>query len=186
MLAMHYRFDFPDTFHMQAIRQRVAAIGGQFDRLPGLHYKVFLVADRRSGGRNCYAPFYLWRDASAMTAFLRSAAFRALAQAFGRPAVYSWQEIASATGPAIDDVPRFATLSRIPVAADTELDRAAASESDACRAAARTAGLHSCFAGLDAAAWQWLRFALWRSPPAATSGSEVFEVLHLSAPAAAP
>ena len=182
MLAMHYRFDLPDSFDMQAIRQRVAAISGTFDRLPGLYCKAFLITDRRSGGSNSYAPFYLWRDAPAMTGFLRSEAFRALVQKFGRPAVRCWQEIAYVAGPAVNDVPVLATLEQVPVAPEADLDRATANEIAACLATAQAAGLHSRFVGLDAEGWRWLRFTLWRSPPAVAHDGQVFEVLHLSSP----
>ena len=45
MIAMQYRFDFPDGMDMASIHQRVIEKGPGFDGLPGLEQKAFLVSD---------------------------------------------------------------------------------------------------------------------------------------------
>jgi hypothetical protein len=46
MIAMQYRFDFPDGTDMAPIHRRVAEKGPGFDGLPGLEHKAFLVSDQ--------------------------------------------------------------------------------------------------------------------------------------------
>jgi len=185
MLAMQYGFDFDDAFDMDTIRARVAAIGGRFSSVPGLHYKAFLITEHPRDGGNRYAPFYVWRDGAAMTDFLLSEAFRAVQQKFGRPVVQRWEAIALVSGPAANDVPRFATRETMAIAPDVDLAVAVPEARAASRTMASTPGLHSQFVGLDTESWQWLRLSLWCTPPPSTVGGERFEVLYLAMPAGA-
>lgn len=49
MIAMQYRFDFPDGTDMAPIHQRVRDKGPGFDGLAGLEQKAFLVSDAAIG-----------------------------------------------------------------------------------------------------------------------------------------
>ncbi|MDE2515706.1 MAG: DUF4865 family protein [Rhodospirillales bacterium] len=84
MLAMHYAIPLRDTDQVAAIRRRAAERGPLFDAMPGLGAKLFLIDPRAP----CYATFYLWRDPTAALRFLDGDFFRALCDAFGRPAVH--------------------------------------------------------------------------------------------------
>ncbi len=185
MLAMQYGFDFDDAFDMDTIRARVAAIGGRFSSVPGLQYKAFLITEHPRDGGNRYAPFYVWRDGTAMTEFLLSDAFRAVQQKFWRPAVQRWEAIALVSGPAANDMPRLATRETMAIAPDVDLAIAAATARTASRKMASAPGLHSQFVGLDTESWQWLRFSLWCTSLPPTVGGERFEVLYLAMPAGA-
>jgi hypothetical protein len=185
MLAMQYGFDFDEAFDMDSIRVRVGAIGSHFNSVPGLYYKAFLITEHPCDGGNRYAPFYVWRDGTAMTDFLLSDAFGAVQQKFGRPAVQRWEAIGLVSGPAANDVPRLATRETMAIAPDVDLAVAAAASRAASRNLSSAPGLHSQFVGLDTESWQWLRFSLWCTPPPPTLGGERFEVLYLAMPAGA-
>jgi Domain of unknown function (DUF4865) len=56
--------------------------------LDGLLMKAVLVRSIDNGAaRNCYAPFYVWRDDSAITRFLTEPLFGGVLESFGRPSV---------------------------------------------------------------------------------------------------
>jgi hypothetical protein len=182
MLAMQYGFDLPESFDMNAIRLRVAEIGGRFDRLPGLFQKAFLISQRAHGGSNRYAPFYLWETVDGMTKFLLSDAFRALVEKYGRPVVRTWNPVAFSTGPAVHGTPRFALQQRIDIPPGSDLDPLAAVERARVEALAHDAGLHTAFVGLDAGSWQFMRTSFWHARPTTAVEGVELEVLHLSAP----
>ena len=80
MLVTHYAIPLADS-DLDAIRQRIATIGPDFDALPGLAGKLFLLATDRP----CYALYYLWHSPEALHDFLDGPKFAALVDRFGRP-----------------------------------------------------------------------------------------------------
>jgi len=95
MLALQYTFHLPEAYDLQCVRDRVAARGHLFDRLPGLAFKVFLISQKtgRATG-NAYAPFYLWDSMRAATDFLMGEKFDVVTQAFGWPRLATWHPLA--------------------------------------------------------------------------------------------
>ncbi|WP_371181116.1 DUF4865 family protein [Xanthomonas sacchari] len=179
MIAMQYSIALPADYDMAIIRRRIADKGPLLDTLPGLRFKAYLVADRGDpllhARQNLYAPFYLWRDAAAMHAFLAGPAFAALCEAFGRPPVQSWMVGTAWTSAALRTA-RYATRVLQAPSADLEND------TDAVRAPDERmlATVH----GYEPQGWTRLRFHLWHDLPPADDDAHCYAVHHLSAPGA--
>ncbi|WP_432451904.1 MULTISPECIES: DUF4865 family protein [unclassified Agarivorans] len=94
MIAMQYRIILPADYNMVNIQTRIKEKAHLLDGYPGLVFKAYLYSIKDSPDYfstvNSYAPFYLWKDTSAMASFLRSPGFAALSEQFGRPSVKSW------------------------------------------------------------------------------------------------
>jgi hypothetical protein len=80
MLVTHYAIPLAAD-ELDAVRQRIAAIGPDFDTLPGLQAKLFLLATDTPS----YALYYLWQNPDALHDFLHGPKFVALVARFGRP-----------------------------------------------------------------------------------------------------
>ena len=185
MIGMQYTFPLPDDYQMAQLRARVRERGPMFDKTEGLHQKAFLIAEKGVHGAtaNCYAPFYCWKDASALSDFLTGEKFRAVSDAFGRPAVKFWMPLYFASGAAKFELPTFATAQVLDVAADTNWESARTEEYKIHQQSTAHPENHSSFIGLDASSWSIMRFALWTRPQLSVdSDVECFEVLHLAAP----
>lgn len=178
MLAMQYAIALPASFDMATIQRRIADRAHLLDGLAGLDFKAWLYALRGDhGADHRYAPFYLWRDAAAMTAFLLGPGFATLAADFGRPPVRTWTPLYTALAPSVRDA-RFATLDTARVPAAAALDAVAATS--------RTGAAHDLAAGavaavdaLDTRDWTLARFRLWPARPAAAD-RELYAVGHVS------
>lgn len=176
MIAMQYRFDFPEGADMAPIHRRVAEKGPGFDGMAGLEQKAFLVSDAALGQPNRYAPFYLWRTATGMREFLLSDAFAALCDAFGRPDVVSWTVLRYC---------RFDT-GRAPVYASQETTSLASSATSgsirqtALTASRRQPGLHSAVVALDPLGWRLTRVLLWHDLPVVGLGIDAWHVPYLA------
>ncbi len=93
MLAMNYQLTLPQSFDMEALRERIPQIGARFDDLPGLGFKAFLFRKQGKNGSpvNQYAPFYVWNDQTAANRFLwEGGGFDGVVRAYGRPIVQTW------------------------------------------------------------------------------------------------
>ncbi|WP_406087927.1 DUF4865 family protein [Kitasatospora purpeofusca] len=104
MHAMQYEITLPADYDMRTVHRRIATKGPLLDSWPGLGLKAYLVRERGLDGSpvNQYAPFYLWRTAEGLNAFLLGPGFRALCADFGRPAVRHWIGAGLRRGPAAD------------------------------------------------------------------------------------
>jgi hypothetical protein len=176
MIAMQYRFDFPDGTDMSPIHRRVAEKGPGFDGLPGLEHKAFLVSDAAIGQPNRYAPFYVWRSANGMREFLLSDAFAALCEAFGRPEVVTWTVLRfrrfDTTRP-----PAFATQETTSIAPGTN---SRSLREQALAAAHPQPGLHSSLLAIDPQRWTLTRVLLWHTLPAPEPGIDTWHVPYLA------
>ncbi|MFF2349614.1 DUF4865 family protein [Kitasatospora sp. NPDC058115] len=185
MHAMQYEITLPADYDMGIVHRRIAERGHLLDAHPGLGLKAYLVRERGLDGSpvNQYAPFYLWRTAEGMNAFLWGPGFRGLAADFGRPAVRHWLGAGLRRGPAAEEpaagAPATATrqTERLPEG----LDPGEAVEA-ALAALPDHPGLHTAAVAVDPARWELLRFALWRAAaPDAVPGTR-YRVHHLSSP----
>lgn len=184
MLACQYVFDLPTRFDMTSIRRRVAERGPAFDVWPGLVMKAFMIDEASRGGGNAYATFYVWRTAEALRSFLDSSAFAAVVETFGRPTVRTWL-VDRADLPPGGRVPRTAVQQRHALPAGRPPRDSLAILGDLA-AGWRTVGRAVAF---DPADWQATSLLLLDDDPIAIAGDlgceRVWEVLHLSMPAAA-
>lgn len=183
MHAMHYQFAFPDGFDLQSVRDRVAAIGHRFDGLPGLHFKAFLVSERRGGDPALYAPFYVWKSPQGMRDFLLSDAFAAVCARYGRPEVRQWMPLHFIDHPKEAATPAFATREIISLPAEKTLAAVADDEAAWARVTAAHAGVHAVFVGVDVHSWSRVRLVLWNTAP---DGRPGFELLHLARAPSSP
>lgn len=165
MHAMQYQFAFPSGFDLQLVRDRVADIGHRFDSLPGLHYKAFLVSERRGDEPACYAPLYVWRNRSGMHAFILSDAFAAVCEKYGRPVVQEWMPLHFIKNKGKGPMPLSATREFRALPADQNLATLASNETEWARVTAAHGGVHSVFVGVDVHSWTLARFVLWHREP---------------------
>jgi hypothetical protein len=168
---------------MTRIRQRAASRGPDWDNLPGLIFKGFLVREKGKLGAigNAYSSLYLWRDADAFAAMIAGDRFKAVLDTFGRPAVETFIVLASAFGPARNAAFVHRADELVPAGADL----AALKEQEA-RAAREIAASSETFAAmtaLDVGGWRLARFVLSTSAaqdPAPQA--EHYQVAYLAKP----
>jgi hypothetical protein len=185
---MQYGFTLPADYDMGIIRRRIADKGHLLDDFDGLVFKAYLHAgrgDARLPSRdNLYAPFYLWRDADAMQRFLCGGGFAALSDAFGRPAVRSWQAWSAALAP---DARGATCASReiVDLPPGTDLVQRREEEARLARRD-RDAGALAAVAALDPRDWRLVRLRLWDRDRADLAGAHVqlYAVGHVSMPGA--
>ncbi|WP_210509220.1 DUF4865 family protein [Naasia sp. SYSU D00057] len=185
MLAMHYRIPLPADYDMAVIRERVSRGGPLLDDYAGLGLKAFLVREKGVDGSpvNEYAPFYLWSDTAGAASFLWGGdGFGGIVRDFGRPAVHTWIGGSAIAGPARDSPARYAVRVVEPLPADVDPAAPAAAVEASLSARRSEDGLHTLAYGIDPASWQLVTFALHGDRPDPRAG-ELFQVLHLSAPA---
>ncbi|MGE3346775.1 MAG: DUF4865 family protein [Ramlibacter sp.] len=180
MLITQYAFTLPTDYPMQGIRERIAVRGPQFDALPGLGWKAFLVRESGVSGAtdNQYAPLYLWPTAEAAGAFLAGPHFAGVAGAFGRPSV-STSILLRHHVAARAHRPRWCTSEHQSVPMLSQL-QAHLSAFEGKTPAER----HSAWLALDTSRWVLSCHQLWceEKPPAASHAS-LYEVAHFSRPA---
>ncbi|WBP85901.1 DUF4865 family protein [Kitasatospora cathayae] len=198
MHAMQYEITLPTDYDMGIIHKRVADKGHLLDAHPGLGLKAYLVRERGQDGSpvNQYAPFYLWRTAEGMNAFLWGPGFRGLSADFGRPAVRHWIGAGLIEGTRTD-TPTTATRTtvRLPETADPAeaIDRALAELAELGELAGlaepgeladRPAqpALHTAAVAVDPSRWELLSLALWHGPAPENAPGTRYRVLHLSRP----
>ncbi|MEB1530725.1 DUF4865 family protein [Xanthomonas sp. WHRI 7945] len=186
MIAMQYSIALPADYDMAIIRRRIADKGPLLDGLPGLVFKAYLSADRRDRAlpsrANLYAPFYLWRDAEAMHAFLAGAAFGALADAFGRPAVQLWTVCAASLAADLHGA-RYARREIVALSDADALQSLGEREAERARSDL-AAGALAAVSAYEPHGWNLLRLRLWRDPPPPSpDAGQAYAVGHMSVPA---
>jgi hypothetical protein len=181
MHAMHYEITLPADYDMDVIRTRVATRGSALDAFPGLGLKAYCMRARGVDGSpvNQYAPFYLWRTAEGMNAFLWGPGFRGIVNDFGRPAVQHWAGLAFHRGAAGNAIAATKRTWRLP--ADADPAEAIGQALDDLERLRHDPELHSTSLAIDPRNWELVRFSLWRTAPA-TDDAVLFQVLHLSRP----
>lgn len=186
MLATQYTIPLPADYDMTVIRRRVAERGHLLDDYPGLGLKAYLVRDRAGGAtHNQYAPFYLWTDTGAAASFLwGGGGFAGIVRDFGRPAVSTWVGVDFRRGPAYGSAAASATLERRPLPPGEDPSVEAERLRRVLDDGAERDDVLSIAAAIDPARWEAVMFTL-RAADASTPGDgTVFEVLHVSEPAA--
>lgn len=82
MIAMQYKIALEDDFDMQMIEKRIRENGYKTNGLEGLIIKLYLVQRREKQGKNCYAPFYIWKSVEGMNRFLLDGMFDNIIRSF--------------------------------------------------------------------------------------------------------
>jgi hypothetical protein len=168
---------------MTRIRQRAATRGPDWDNLPGLIFKGFLIREKGKLGApgNAYSSLYLWRDADAFAAMIAGDRFKGVLDTFGRPAVETFIILASAFGPAQDAAFVHRADELVPAGAD--LAALKEQEIKAAHEIAASGETFAAMAALDVSSWRVSRFVF--STSAAQDRlpqAERYEIAYLAKP----
>jgi hypothetical protein len=160
MLVTQYTHRLPADYDMMRIRQRAASRGPDWDSLPGLIFKGFLIREKGKLGANgnAYSSLYLWRHEDAFAAMIAGDRFQAVIDAFGRPAVETFIVLAYAFGPAQDA--SFVQRTDELVRAGTDLTLLQEQELKAAHEIAARGETFAAITALDVTGWRLARFLL--------------------------
>jgi hypothetical protein len=160
MLVTQYTHRLPADYGMTRIRQRAASRGPDWDSLPGLIFKGFLIREKGKLGiaSNAYSSLYLWRDTDALAAMIAGDRFQAVIDAFGRPAVETFVVLASAFGPAQEAAFVHRADELVPAGAD--LAALKEQEAKAAHDSAENGESFAAVTALDVSGWRLSRFVL--------------------------
>jgi hypothetical protein len=188
MIVMQYVLALPSDYDMGIIRERVATRGSNFDTLPGLGLKAFMIREKgRFGAQgNQYAPVYCWPAVEPMWGFIAGAGFEGIVESFGRPSIDTWLGLAFARDSHGEDLAALQSVVREeePVTPGTNLRALRAHElAESRRVVDNTPGLIARATGLNPQTWSLVRFEYWARPQhALPEDAYSYEVLHVSAP----
>lgn len=177
MIAMQYSFVLPSDYDMGIIERRIRDKGPMLDGFPHLRFKAYLSARKQRGrAENLYAPFYLWDHPDGLSNFLSSPGFVGLTRDFGWPTVKTWIVWHAELAPDLSEA-RFASRESEAIPAYADLAQLRASSTERAKGSNALADV----TGFEPTSWTFLRFRLWRNPPAEIAG-ELYDVGHLSLP----
>lgn len=182
MLLAHYAHRLPADHDIAAIRTRAQKRGPEWDAMPDLHFKAFLLRERgRSGATaNNYSSLYLWRTTAAFADFVGSDRFAAVTDSFGRPAIYTAVSLDARRGPGI--TAHAAMMEDVTLPLDIDIAAVCAAEVDRNRAAAAAPGVVVALVALDPTGWRLRRVVLTEDAPPPTSTGTAYEILYLAQP----
>jgi len=181
---MQYPITLPIDYGMGIIRRRVQTRGSALDDRAGLLCKVYGIREVgvASSPVNQYAPFYLWHDVTAATAFLwRGQGFDGIVRDFGRPRVHTWLPCAYTRGAAAPSSVAQAVVRTCRIEPDADLTDIAELLSDQVAERSRHPATHVAAAGIDPTNWRTAEITTRNGGPALEGTS--YTVLHISQPA---
>ncbi|HET6235033.1 MAG TPA: DUF4865 family protein [Acetobacteraceae bacterium] len=182
MLVAQYLHRLPAGFDLARIRERAATRGHDWDDVPRLAFKAFMLRERGQYGAaaSAYSSLYLWQDAAGLGNFLGDDWFRFVTDSFGRPSIETWVPLDVRIGPAMPV--RSAWREEMTILPDADLPRVAAQERERNQMVAAQPGVRASVVALDVANWRVARFGLSAGAPAARDDAVVYEVLYLATP----
>lgn len=188
MIIARYAHQLPADYDLEIIRQRAKARGPQWDAVPELYFKAFLL---REGGRfgaaaSSYSSLYLWRQNGPFRDFLTASAdapinsFTAVTGSFGRPQIQTWIPLDAHKGAAREA--RFVYAEELDIAVDADLPTVLADETERNRKAAERPDAVAAVVGVDTLNWKLIRILLSTSAPLGDEGEIGYQILHLAQP----
>lgn len=182
MLLTHYLHRLPSDYDMERVLSRAATRGALWDAVDGLVFKAFLYQLRGLNGstRNTYASLYLWRDRTALLAFLSDGRFRNVVATFGRPAIETWMPLFAHRGNASQA--KFLTLQMQSIPVDSDMLDVICEEEQTQEARMRQDDVFASTVALDLAGWRVLRINLLQDIPRTRSEDLLFSIAHLAMP----
>ncbi|MDF3934263.1 DUF4865 family protein [Pseudomonas citronellolis] len=183
MFAMQYSHRLPAGHDLQAIRQRAAAKGPDWDARPGLIAKAFVLQEQGRHGAegNLYASVYLWHEPGEAASFLAGDAFQSVIDSFGRPNIETWLPLLARRGPAFAQPARALYREELPLPGTG----AAALRDGALAAGEALLGREDVLAvwvAADLQRWRLLRFSVSAGALELRADSVGYEVLYLARP----
>lgn len=182
MIIAHYAHRLPANYDIGIIRDRAKARGSQWDAVPELYFKGFLLRERGRFGAiaNNYSSLYLWRQDDAVRDFLTGGRFDGVTDSFGRPQIETRFALDARKGDA--DAARFAYTDEQDIPLDANLTATFAAEVERNHAQARESGTVAAAVGVDTRNWKLTRVLLSERAPEAAEHGTVYEILYLAKP----
>lgn len=188
MIIARYAHRLPADYDLGIIRTRAQARSSQWDAVPELYFKAFLLRERGRFGAasNSYSSLYLWRQNEPLRDFLAASAdapsnsFTGVTASFGRPRIQTWLPLDARKGTAQEA--RFLYIEELDIAADADLPTVFTSETGRNRQAAAHPGAVAAVAGVDTLNWKLVRVLLAANEPVGNEAGDVFQILHLARP----
>jgi hypothetical protein len=182
MIIAHYGHRLPADYDMPGIRARAAKLGPQWNNVPELYFKGFLLREqgRHGAAANNYSSLYLWRLDEAFRGFLTGDQFRSVLKSFGRPEIQTRVALDARQGNG--RTARFAYKMQTEIPLDLDLNSACAAEIDLNRETASRTGTVAAAVGIDTQSWMFTRLLLSENEPSGNEAGTCYEVLYLAAP----
>ncbi len=182
MILAHYAHRLPADYDIGIIRARARRIAADWDSVPDLHFKAFLLREKGTDGAlaNSYASLYLWRREDALRDFLTTGRFRVVTESFGRPAIDVRLPVDVRRGPARQA--KIAVLEDAAISPDADISDALIEAEGRNRALAQRPEIVAAVTAVDSVNWRILQAVLADKPTAALPGGISYEVLHLARP----
>lgn len=188
MLIARYAHRLPADYDLEIIRQRAEARGPQWDAVPELYFKAFLLREsgRFGASTSLYSSLYLWRQNEPFRDFLAARAdapinsFTAVTGSFGRPQIRTWLPLDARKGPARQA--RFVHAEELDVVPDADLPKVFADEAERNRKAADHPDAVAAAVGVDTLNWKLIRILLSRAEPIGNEGGVAYQILYLAQP----
>ncbi|MBD1551249.1 DUF4865 family protein [Pseudomonas typographi] len=176
MPVVHYSHRLPSDYDLAIIRRRALQRGPQWDALPGLRFKAFLLGEQGATAR--YGSLYLWQATRDLRDFLLSGRYQGVIDSFGRAPISTWLPLDARLGD--PGLARFAHLaySDLPQGLDLASQLAEACQQN--QAHAREPGVAASVLAVDAERWRLLQVVLSADPGQAPG--QMHEVLYLARP----
>jgi hypothetical protein len=182
MILSFYSHRLPYNYDVGLIRTRAKQGGPNWDQLPDLHCKGFLLreAGRHGAMTSSYSSQYLWRNDSALREFFAGDRFDNVASSFGRPDVHTQLALDARRGKGA--TPRFAYRTEVLIPIDADLHAAYESEIAHNRELAAQPGAVLAAVGVDVGKWTFTRVLYSEKELPESDVGTAYEVLYFARP----
>ncbi len=177
-ILMQYQTPLAADTDFSKIRSRVSEIAPIFDRLAGLHFKLYGLNEPETAAVAEYSSIYLWDRLESMHAYLSGDVFDNYSSVFARPPV-RWYLVHSISGD-------FASVRRASYAIRRIVPfprrvHAGALLTD-WQAASRRDGALMQIIGFDAATWELIDLSIWDQRPEICDLDHRYTLVRTSVP----
>jgi|HubBroStandDraft_1064217.scaffolds.fasta_scaffold35520_3 hypothetical protein len=182
MILSFYSHRLPHNYDISLMRTRAKQVGPQYDHVPGMHLKGFLLREAGRGGAtsSSYSGLYVWRNEDALRDFFVGERFKSVVSSFGRPEVYIRLALDARRGKATS--PRFAYVQELLVPVDTDLHAAYEREIARSRDLAGQSGTVVSAVGVDVRDWKFTRVLYSEKELPESDVGTRYEVLYFARP----
>ena len=181
MMLAFYSHRLPTNYDVGLIRSRIRERGPDWDAVPDLYFKAFLLRERGQHGArtHSYSLQYLWRHDGAFRGFLDER-FMVVADDFGRPQIHTQFALDARRGSA--RTARFAYRQQIEIPSETDLNEAYAREIELNRKRAVQPGMLFAAVGVDTRDWKFTRVQFSENELTDKDAGTPFQILYLARP----
>jgi hypothetical protein len=182
MILSFYSHRLPHNYDVGLMRTRSKQLGPQYDRVPGLRLKGFLLREAGRGGAtsSSYSGLYLWRNEEALREFFVGDLFPTVVSSFGRPEVHTQLALDAQRGKATS--PRFAYRQEVLIPTEADLHSAYQREIARSRDLAAAPGTVISAVGVDVRDWKFTRVLYSEKELPESDVGTRYEVLYFARP----